>query len=77
MSVRALIADHVRRLRAERSLPEVEITDDIALLDEGLGLDSLDVATLVAVLEKEVGKDPFVESIPAITTFGRFVALYE
>ena len=76
MSIESLIADHVRRLRAERSLPVVDPTEDMSMDAEGLGLDSLDMATLVAVLERETGKDPFAERVPVFRTFREFVALY-
>jgi acyl carrier protein len=77
MSVQSLIAGHVQRLIADRGLPAVEITYETPMLEDGLGLDSLDMATLVAVLEKEIGKDPFAQTVPAFRTFGEFVRLYE
>lgn len=54
-----------------------EITDDCVLLETGL--DSLGYATLVTMLEVELGYDPFVLNEEPIypTTFGEFVAIYE
>jgi acyl carrier protein len=75
-TVRTLIIDQVQRLRADRGLTAIPIEDGTPMLD-GLGLDSLDMATLVAILEQHTGRDPFVETIPAFRTFGEFVALYD
>jgi acyl carrier protein len=77
VSTKNLIADRIRRLCADRGLPCHELTDDTPLLDGGLGLDSLDMATLVAELERELGKDPFAVEIPSFRTFGDFLALYD
>ncbi|MEJ2368740.1 MAG: phosphopantetheine-binding protein [Acidobacteriota bacterium] len=44
----------VERLRLEQMQPH-EITDDMALFGEGLGLDSIDALELVVALEKEFG----------------------
>ena len=77
MSIAALIAEQVHKLRADRQLPPIEITGNMSMFGEGLGLDSLDMAVLVAVLEQETGHDPFVETVPTLRTFDDFVALYQ
>jgi acyl carrier protein len=48
-------------------------------LTADLGLESLDIAELVAVLELELGADPFVESasIADAQTVGELVAIYQ
>ena len=54
-----------------------DLDDDTELLDSGL--DSIGWATVVTLLEEELGYDPFMlmEDPEYPTTFGRFVALYE
>ncbi|MFT5814794.1 MAG: acyl carrier protein [Psychroserpens sp.] len=54
-----------------------EISNELILLDSGL--DSLGFAVLVALLEEELGFDPFQEMEDAVypTTFGEFLAVYE
>ena len=42
-----------------QAMPPQDISADSQLYDEGLGLDSLCVAELSAMLEKEYGKDPY------------------
>tara|TARA_X000001036_G_C20533847_1_gene747348 strand:- start:571 stop:819 length:249 start_codon:yes stop_codon:yes gene_type:complete len=53
------------------------ISDDQVLLESGL--DSLGFAILVALLDEELGFDPFQLTDEPVypTTFGEFVAIYE
>ena len=61
--------------RDKRVLPP--LTDDLILLESGL--DSLELAILVARLEDELGVDPFTsaEEMDFPITLGDFVRLYE
>ena len=56
---------------------ETEIRGDLALGAEGLNLDSVDMATVVAALERELGIDPFAAGSPSFRTVDEFVRLYE
>jgi acyl carrier protein len=59
--------------RGEKPPP---IARQSALYDEGIGLDSLDAATLSAFLEQEFGHDPYTNGrFPQ--TVGDIVAYYE
>jgi len=62
---------------AEKGRPQSDLA---ASLNEsmvtGLGLDSLDMATVVARLEMELDRDPFAEGQPSFETVADFVALY-
>jgi acyl carrier protein len=49
---------------------------DVSLYSEGIGLDSLDVAELSAVLEDEFGQDPFSNGLMP-ETIGDIVAFYD
>jgi acyl carrier protein len=49
---------------------------DVSLYSEGIGLDSLDVAELSAVLEDEFGADPFSDGLMP-ETIGDIVAFYD
>jgi acyl carrier protein len=64
---------------ANKSVPD-ELTDDVALYAEGLGLDSLEAAELSAQLEDEFGSDPFTSALQAgedlPETVGDIVAFY-
>ena len=44
---------------------------------QDLGLDSLDLATVVATLELELDHDPFASATPSFDNMGQFAALYE
>ncbi len=70
---RVLIED----LNLEDVTPE-ELEDDMALFDEGLGLDSLDAVELVVIVQKHFGVEitDMVESRPAfqsINTLAQFI----
>jgi acyl carrier protein len=49
---------------------------DTSLYAEGLGLDSLEVAELSAVLEDELGRDPFSSGLMP-ETIGEIAAFYD
>lgn len=70
--VRAAIA----RVLADTGRTAPALADDDLLGAEGLGLDSLDLATIVARLDAELGIDPFASGGHAFRTVGEFVALY-
>ena len=65
----------IAKERDKRTLPR--LTDDLIILE--LGLDSLELAILVARLEDELGVDPFssADEVDFPITFGDFVRLYE
>lgn len=76
-SIRLTILQQLEQLSEQAGGRRIEVTDEVNLLDTGL--DSIDFATLVAVLEMSLGYDPFVEMDEPVypTTFGEFVAIYE
>jgi acyl carrier protein len=52
------------------------LTDDVALYGDGLELDSLEVAELSALLEDELGSDPFSADGDMPETVGEILAFY-
>jgi acyl carrier protein len=53
----------------------VELTPDLSLYADGIGLDSLETAELSSMLEDELGRDPFSEgSLPQ--TVGELLDFY-
>ena len=77
MSVRSVITSQFEQVAREYDNRLAPLTDDLALLDSGL--DSLSFAVIVALLEAELGVDPFSESEDTLfpSTFGEFVRFYE
>jgi len=67
----------LQRIVAERS-PGVAKIESTQRLTSDLGLKSLDVARLIAVLELEIGVDPFVKlvAITDVRTVGDLCAAY-
>ena len=59
MNVREQVFDLIRLILKHQGLPEVEFGLESELYDEGIGLDSMCVAELSALLEKKFGKDPY------------------
>ena len=61
--------------RKSKGLPELIPVESAPL--SSLGLDSLDLATVVAQLDDTLGIEPFAEGEARFETVGQFVALYE
>ena len=59
MSVESTVIAAIKRILEHQGLAEVEVVASAELYDDGIGLDSMCVAELSAVLEKTYGKDPY------------------
>jgi acyl carrier protein len=70
-TVERTITSFLRRAKKDRT-----VDLDTSLYTEGIGLDSLETAELSAVLEDELGRDPFSEG-ESPQTVGDIVAFYE
>jgi acyl carrier protein len=77
VTVREKIVATIERAEREQGKKFAILTDELLLVDSGF--DSFSFALVVAILEDELGVDPFSESevIEAPQTFGDFVRLYE
>ncbi len=75
VEVENVIRETIQRLLEQRGAGSLEIRSE-AKLTVDLGLDSLELAELSAVLEDEVGHDPFSEGIVP-ETVGELVAYYD
>ncbi|MFN8037125.1 MAG: acyl carrier protein [Acidimicrobiia bacterium] len=77
MSNREVVRSVISRVLEDKGLPS-DVSDDAVDIGEGgLGLDSLDIATIAAELEEELDLDPFAHGDARMGTLGEFVALYE
>ncbi len=59
MNVQEQVFDLIRLILKHQGLPQVEFDLESELYDEGIGLDSMCVAELSALLEKKFGRDPY------------------
>ena len=59
MSVQEQIFELIRLILKHQGLPEATFGLESELYDDGIGLDSMCVAELSAMLEKKFGKDPY------------------
>jgi acyl carrier protein len=54
-----------------------QLSVDTPLLDSELGLDSLDLATIVVELQERTGFDPFADEFIEFRTIGELIALFK
>ena len=75
-TLRAAISANFRSVAAAQGKALAPLADDLVLLESGL--DSLCFAVIVAMLEDELGYDPFTEAEDVCfpVTFGEFVRFY-
>lgn len=71
--VRAVISQFLQRAGKARET----LTDDTGLYGDGLELDSLEAAELSALLEDDLGSDPFSAGGTMPETVGDILAFYE
>ena len=76
MTAKEIVLEAIGRVRADKGCPDVRVSAGDALGEEGLGLDSLDMATIVAELDLALHKDPFANGMPRFRTVGDLIALY-
>ena len=67
----------IAQILADKGVTRVAIAEDDPIGEGGLGLDSLDMATIVAQLWAELRVDPFARAVPRFHTVGEFANLYE
>lgn len=72
----SLIAAELALVVAEKGEALPRITSDSVFLGGGLPVDSLDLATLLVVLERKLGVDPFREGFRQFTTAGELATIY-
>jgi len=76
VNTRDLVLSEIAEIRAGKGLPPTNITTDDLLLGEALGLDSLDLATLVVSLEEKTGRDPFRAGFVMFRTVSELTELF-
>jgi acyl carrier protein len=76
MTVKEIVLAAVARVCADKGTEISALSERDILGEGGLGLDSLDMATIVAELEAALDQDPFESRTPAFHTLGDLVALY-
>jgi acyl carrier protein len=71
--VEQIVRDFVARTKSEAG----ELALDTSLYADGAGLDSLETAELSALLEDELGSDPFSSAERMPQTLGDILAFYD
>ena len=75
MSKENEIIQIIKNILENQALPETEVELNSELYDNGIGLDSLCVAELSAMLEKTYGQDPYTSGAMPQTVYD-VVAFY-
>lgn len=71
-----LIVELIAAKLREKGIEAPPIDAGTRLLGGDLGIDSLDLATIVVELEERTGKDPFRDGFVTFETAGELAALY-
>ena len=66
----------IRRVLEDKGLCCPEISESTPLLGSSLGIDSLDLATIVVQLTEATGEDPFQGGFIEFRTVGELTRLY-
>ncbi len=73
----AVIAEELARIVADKGETLPPLTPNSVFLGGELPIDSLDLATLLVMLEQRTGQDPFRAGLRQFTTVGELAALYD
>ncbi len=76
-SMIAVIEEELGRIAAEKGAVLPPLAPESRFLGGDLPIDSLDLATLLVVLEQRTGEDPFRAGFRQFVTVGELAALYE
>jgi acyl carrier protein len=75
-TVLTLIREFTVRRCEERSLPIPDVGEETVLLGDTVGLDSLDVATLIFELQQATDYDPFADGFIEFMNAGELARLF-
>jgi len=76
INVRDLVFSELQKIRASKGLPEELFQIEEVLLGEDIGIDSLDLATLIVNLEEATGIQPFQNGFVMFETIGELINLF-
>lgn len=71
-----VIEEELRRIVADKGASLPPLAAETVFLGAELPIDSLDLATLLVVLERRMARDPFRAGFRQFTTVGELAALY-
>lgn len=74
--VQTIIVETISEIMDDKGLDVPEIGAETKVLEDDLGIDSLDLATMVSDLEGRIGFDPFAKGFIEFKTVGELAELY-
>jgi acyl carrier protein len=76
IELRELVLAEISEIRVTKGLADILIGPESVLLSDDLGLDSLDLATLIVSLQEKTQLDPFRSGFIMFRTVGELVDLF-
>jgi acyl carrier protein len=76
MSTEAVVYNELQQILSDKGLSGLAIRPESVLLGDEMGLDSLDLATLVVALEERTGLRPFEKGFVMFKTVAELVGLF-
>lgn len=70
------IQTSIDRILQAKGVPPTPVSDDTALLEGQIPIDSLDLAEIVLELQSSTGRDPFESGFVEFRTAGELAALF-
>jgi acyl carrier protein len=77
MTPRETVLATILQVCTDKGQSPGSVSDADLLGEQGLGLDSLDMATIISELDTKLRIDPFANGTPVFRTVGEFVRLFE
>jgi hypothetical protein len=76
INARELVLTELKKIRSDKGLPEVDFHLNEIILGENIGIDSLDLASLIITLEHITGLQPFQKGFVMFETIDELITLF-
>ncbi len=77
MNIKQVVIEEISKILTDKGQMSSVIQETNPLGNTGLGLDSLDMATLIAQLDARLHYDPFADQTPNLVTVHDLIVIYK